>query len=140
SSSQTWSQQTTTSSTVTLNSLIPNSVYNWKKQTICGSNSSEFSGTSNFTTQADQTCNTPTGLNASNITVNSVNLSWTSVSGASSYLIEYRLSGSGTWSQSGSATNSLSLVSLLPNSTYEWKVRTVCGGNSSPFSPVFIFN
>jgi hypothetical protein len=138
-SSGIWSQQNASSNSISLSSLIPNSVYNWRVQTVCGSNSSSLSSVSNFTTSTAASCNPPTGLTASNITANSVSLNWSAVSGANSYIVEYKLSSSGNWSQVTAPGNSTSLSSLLSNSQYDWRVQTVCGSNSSALSSVSNF-
>ncbi|MBK7425542.1 MAG: fibronectin type III domain-containing protein [Saprospiraceae bacterium] len=138
-SSSIWSQQNANSNNTTISSLLPNSVYNWRVRTVCIANSSAFSATMNFTTLSAPSCNAPTGLSSSNITSSSANLSWSPVSGATSYIVEYKLSSSGTWSQQNTNTNSTSLTSLSPNSVYNWRVQTVCGANSSGSSEILNF-
>ncbi len=139
SSASIWSQQNAASNNATVSSLIPNSTYNWRVRTICGVNSSQQSSILNFTTLNNPTCEAPTGLNSSNITSTSVNLSWTAVSGATGYIVEYKLSSSGTWSQQNAASNNASLSSLTPNSVYNWRIQTICGQNSSVLSSAVNF-
>lgn len=69
-------------------------------------------------------CGTPTGLNATAVTSNSATLNWTAVSGATSYNITYT-STYGIMNTT-STTNSVALTSLIPATTYQFKVQAVC--------------
>ena len=55
--------------------------------------------TGTFTTVALITLDTPTNLASSNITNNSATVSWSDVSHASGYKVEYRASGATTWTE-----------------------------------------
>jgi hypothetical protein len=80
-------------------------------------------------------CAVPGSLSSSGITQTGASLSWGTVSGAQSYTVQYRTPvGSGDWTQTNAATNSISLTGLTAASTYEWQVRTNCSGSSSAFS------
>jgi plastocyanin len=79
------------------------------------------------------TCSTPTGL-ASTPTDVSAAVSWTAVSGAANYSVDYKLSTASTWTVVTASTTSTSanITGLTASSTYDWRVRTNCsGGNSS---------
>ncbi len=86
---------------------------------------------------SDVSCYHPTWLNTSSITSMSANLDWDPVSGATSYSVQYRVSG-GTWyyvygSPFGNSWTTLS--GLQPATNYEWRVRTNCYyGNYSAWS------
>src|SRR5437868_214515 len=90
----------------------------------------------NFTITAGSSCGTPTGLSASSITTSSATVSWTAVSGALSYDVDYKLTTTGTWTNAATGTTSLSvaLSGLAASSTYDWRVRTNCSGGSSSYS------
>ncbi len=77
------------------------------------------------------TCAIPSGLNASNITTSSATLTWGAVSGATSYNIQIRPIGNGSWSNYTSNTTSYSASSLSSGTAYEFQVQTVCGGSTS---------
>lgn len=79
-------------------------------------------------------CGTPSGLNASSVTSSSATLGWTTVSGATSYNVQYKLSSSGTWTTTTSATNSLALSGLSASTSYDFQVQAVCAGGSSSYS------
>ncbi len=80
------------------------------------------------------TATTPTGLAASNITSNSVTLSWNAVPGAT-YDVRHRPTG-GSWTTiSGIAGTSTTITGLNPTTSYEAQVRSVCsGGSTSAYS------
>jgi hypothetical protein len=121
---------TYTNTSITLSNLTAGNSYELKVKTNCSNNlSSNWSGTVSFTTLATPSCNTPVGLQSANITQTSVLVSWTAVSGASSYALQTRLAPNGTWSNTNPPTTtgtSITINSLSPNTAYEWRVRTNC--------------
>ena len=85
-------------------------------------------------------CVPPVQLNVSDITANSVLLNWSEVSAASSYLIRYRLNGSGNiWTYLTSDNNEISLNGLAPCTEYEYQVATNCNGVETSYGDDFIF-
>lgn len=91
---------------------------------------------SNFTITAGPGCGAPTGLTASGITTTGATVSWTAVSGAVSYDVDYKLTSSGTWTNAATATASTSVAigGLTANTIYDWRVRTNCSGSSSTYT------
>lgn len=76
----------------------------------------------------------PTGLATSSITDTSVSLSWNSLSGATNYVIEGRVSG-GNYSVWGTTTiTSLDVNSLSPGTTYDWRVKATVSGSDTLYS------
>ncbi len=91
----------------------------------------------NFTiTAGGTTCNAPSGLAASSVTASGATVSWTAVSGANNYDVDYKLTSTSTWTSAATATTSTSvnISSLTASSTYDWRVRTNCSGGSSAYS------
>jgi hypothetical protein len=84
-------------------------------------------------------CSTPTGLAASNVTTNSANISWNSVSGANSYDLQYRISGASTWTTVNTSNTSYTLTGLSPSTTYNTRVRANCTGQSSSYTSIVNF-
>ncbi|MCB0630903.1 MAG: M43 family zinc metalloprotease [Saprospiraceae bacterium] len=58
-------------------------------------------------------------------------VSWTAVSGAVSYTVEWRTSGSGGWSSGSTSGTSYQISNLTNGNTYEWKVTANCPGSSA---------
>lgn len=80
-------------------------------------------------------CGTPASLSAGQVTSNSASLSWSAVSGATSYNVNYRTVGSVSWIATTSTTNSKSLTALAAATAYEFQVQAVCTSTGSFSSP-----
>ncbi|MFT3681729.1 MAG: fibronectin type III domain-containing protein [Ferruginibacter sp.] len=131
SSASTWTNAATatTSTSVSLSALTASSVYDYRVRTNCSSGSSSYTA-AQFTTGAAATCNAPTGLASASITSSTATVSWTAVSGAASYAVDYKLSSASTWTSAATATTSTSvaLSGLTAASVYDYRVRTNCSG------------
>ncbi len=128
-----WTSAGNTSSTsMPLYNLVVNTAYNWHVKTDC----SNFTANGNFTT-SNYTCLKPTGLTSTNITATSAQLNWAAVSGATSYVVQYRLSVTTTWTNAGVTTNNFyPLTGLYGSATYKWRVKANC----SQYSTVATFS
>lgn len=71
-------------------------------------------------------CNVPTGLNTTTTTATSFKTNWTSVAGALSYKVRYRVKGTTAWTTVGATTNSKTVTGLVANTIYQWQVRSKC--------------
>lgn len=91
---------------------------------------------SNFTIGGAVNCAAPTGLSASAISTSGATLNWTSVTGAVSYDVAYKLSTAATWTTVATGTNSTAanVSGLNASSLYDWRVRTNCSGSTSAYS------
>jgi len=94
--------------------------------------------TVNIQASTPPSCDTPTGLNSSSVSHNAATLNWSSVSAASGFTVEYRVTG-GTWTSTTSTSNSKALSGLAASTTYEWKVTSNCGASNSSASSVASF-
>ena len=80
-------------------------------------------------------CIVPDGLITTGITSTTATFNWNAVSGASKYKVSWKVSGNNPWITTTSTTASTTVAGLLPNTSYLWKVKTICGGGiTSPFS------
>ncbi|MBR0528107.1 MAG: fibronectin type III domain-containing protein [Prevotella sp.] len=121
--------------TANLTSLTPSTNYTFRAfitfngQTITGSEQT-------FTTldQSVEPCDVPTGLTASEITGESIFISWDNNPDVSSWNIQYRPQG-GQLSTASTNTNSYPLTGLTANTIYQIQVQANCGdGNLSDWS------
>jgi hypothetical protein len=84
---------------------------------------------SNFTIgTAAPSCGDASGLTATNVTQTSATVSWSAVSGANSYDVDYKDVSSSTWSSAatGTAATSVNLNGLTASTAYDWRVRATC--------------
>lgn len=89
-------------------------------------------------TPPSSSCGTPTGLASSSVTSSSATISWTTVSGATSYNVQYQPSG-GSWTTTTSTTNSKSLTGLSSSTTYNYQIQAVCSSGTSAYSSASSF-
>ncbi|TCJ17857.1 T9SS type A sorting domain-containing protein [Flaviaesturariibacter flavus] len=82
------------------------------------------------------TCGVPTGLSASSVTSSSATVSWSAVSGASSYTVQYKTTAASTWTTAASAATgtSVTISGLTASTAYNWQVSTNCSASSSAFA------
>lgn len=86
------------------------------------------------TPPSSTSCGTPSGLAASSVTSSTATVSWTAVSGATSYNVQFRIVGTTTWTTGTVTTTSASLSGLTASSNYEWQVQANCNGTLSAFA------
>lgn len=140
SASSTWTTVSTASTSYGLSGLAASTTYNYQVQSVCSSGSSAYSGAGSFTTSAaGGTCSTPTGLAASAITSSTATVSWTAVSGATSYNLQYKLASSSTWSTFNTTGTAVNFTSLAAATSYNAQVQAVCSASSSAYSSAITF-
>ncbi|HYV92509.1 MAG TPA: T9SS type A sorting domain-containing protein [Chitinophagales bacterium] len=80
-------------------------------------------------------CVTPTGFSTTDITSASATFNWSAVSGATKYKVTWKISGNNPWTTTTITSSTKTVTGLTPNTSYIWKVRTICGqGMVSDFS------
>ncbi|HEX3167394.1 MAG TPA: zinc-dependent metalloprotease family protein [Chitinophagaceae bacterium] len=89
----------------------------------------------NFTITGAPACGNPTGLSNTTPTETSTTVSWIAVSGANNYDVDYKTNAASSWINAAAATTNLSvdLAALTAGTTYNWRVRANCTGNSSNY-------
>ena len=138
----TWTTVSLTASSYTFTGLTAGTSYEWQVATTCSSTStSSYTASQYFTTTSSTTttCAVPTGLTTSSITSTGATLSWTAVSGATSYNVQYKLASATTWTTVTSTTNSKTITGLTAGATYNWQVRTICSTTSASYSSAVTF-
>ncbi len=130
-------------STCRINNLQPGTNYHWTVESVCptGINVSPIS---NFKTLGTPLfCGSiPQHLSTTNISTSRATATWYNTT-ADSILVKYRPVGGSTYQYrkySGiSNPTSANMTNLNPNTTYEWQVRTLCNGYTSPYSQTEYF-
>ncbi|MBD2703651.1 fibronectin type III domain-containing protein [Spirosoma sp. BT702] len=113
----------------TLAGLANSTTYEWQVRTACSSTDK-----STFTDiQLVQTsCPLPTDVSTRSVSYNSAVLEWKTFAGE----LQWRAAGTATWNVVSNVQSPYSLSGLTNNTTYEWRVRTVCSPSvSSAFTP-----
>jgi pimeloyl-ACP methyl ester carboxylesterase len=120
---------TFTGTSRTITGLSAGTTYEWRVKANCtNGNGSNWTNGVQFTTLV-ATCQTPTGLQINNITQNTADLSWGSVSGATGYQVQFNLNNNWTSIGSPVSTNTTGFYGLIPNANYQWRVITICSNN-----------
>ena len=132
----TWTYISSATNSITLTGLLSCTSYEMQMQSFCNSGGAAWSPLQTFTTTGCATCGVPTGLTATQLSSVKVKLSWGAVAGATQYKISYRVLPSGSWINTNATATSKTISGLTPGSSYEWKIKTVCGALSSAFSPI----
>jgi hypothetical protein len=79
------------------------------------------------------TCGNASGLSSSSITSTGATISWTAVSGATSYNVQHKLSTATTWTTLTASTTSSILTGLTAGSTYNFQIQAVCASGTSSY-------
>jgi hypothetical protein len=89
----------------------------------------------NFTIRQPALCGDVTNLNTTLITNNSARISWRKVTAALSYTVEYKLNTDTGWTTFNIAQTdtTAALTGLLPNTAYNWKVRSTCNEGAGEY-------
>jgi len=77
-------------------------------------------------------CNIPDSVSLTNVMPTSVDMNWNAGS-STSWLVEYKTTSSSSWNSFISNTNSFSFTGLIPQTSYQFRVATLCGGDTSLF-------
>lgn len=131
----TWLTAGTTSSTsYTINGLNAATSYNWRVKANC---STSYSTIATFTTLSSGgggggACNPPATLNNVSVAPTSAIISWSVVSGASSYTLQIKYANSNTWYTLGTiGVTQVTITGLQPATSYHWRVKTNCSAYSA---------
>ena len=106
--------------------LASSTIYDWRVRTNCSFGSSGYTAANSQRAQY-LVCNAPDGLASSSITTSRATVSWTAVSGAVSYNVDYKLTSTGTWTNAATATaaTSVAIGGLSSSTTYDWRVKQI---------------
>ncbi len=125
----------TTGLTTSLTGLTEFTSYEWRVRANCTNGAIGNFVQQQFTTLSSIPCDATASVSTTGITTTSATANWTAVTGAASYLLQYKLNTSTTWITAGSAitATSFTLTGLQSSSNYSWQVRTNCPTGTSTF-------
>lgn len=132
-----WNSANAGGSSYVLGNLLACTPYDYKVRTTCPNGSTSESAVQSF--QTTGCCQAPSGLASTSITSSSATLSWSAVTGATSYIVQYKSQASGSWTNATVTGTSTVISGLMACTGYEFQVRTVCGSSQSAFSPSTTF-
>jgi hypothetical protein len=125
-----------------IQTFSPGLTYEVQVQTICrGGTLSTFTISPAFTMPGGgvTACGVPANLQTT-VSGNQANVSWSAVSGAVSYTLQYRLTSGVTFTEIANIPTTSQSISGLSNGNYEIQVRANCSAQSSSFSPLSTFS
>ena len=131
-----------TSSTETINDLIPDKRYYWRVKAFNGANGGEYTDTWTFKTNSlDNFNHSKPDNNSTDQEFNSLKLNWTDVVGAKSYEVEIdSFSDFNSNPLNYTTTASDKTVSgLKPSTKYYWHVRAISGAYTGQWSDYWTF-
>ena len=118
----------TTATSINLSGLAETTQYDCRVRANCTNGATGNYSIINFTSATTPTCGTITGLNSSAITSVSATISWTALTGAGTYDVDYKVASDINWINAATNTTSTSinLTGLSQTTLYDWKVRANC--------------
>ncbi len=116
-----------TTNSYTFEDLTPETSYYAWVRSVSGNDKSEWVGTNAFTTLPS--CIKPTGLTATELTSNSVTLTWTS--DADNWNVQYKKATDTEWTDVAGnlSVTTCTITGLTPATAYQARVRTYCDAN-----------
>jgi hypothetical protein len=135
SSASTWSNTpiSTQSISQVLSGLQSGSQYDVRVRSNCNAGPGNYASIQ-FTTLVP--CGTVTGLKASSITTAGATLSWSALTGATGYNVDYKISTATSWTPRLTNSNVLTttLTGLTASTSYDYRVQAVCSGNPGTYA------
>ncbi|MBX7110163.1 MAG: fibronectin type III domain-containing protein [Chitinophagales bacterium] len=129
---------TITALNYTYSGLTPNTSYDVSIATVCpGGAKSKYVQKTESTTNG---CGQPASPAAGSITSTTANISWTGTCNAVTYNLQYRKTGTITWTSVNTASTNATISGLTANTSYDYRVRSECGGgNNSSYTAILTF-
>ena len=127
-----WDSVYVTTTTVTLTGLDSCTNYQVKIAADCGSELSLYSGTSTFKT--DGCCTPPTAIMVFAVDDSTVNLNFGTVTASTNYIVQFKPASSLVWTTDTISSSPYPITELLPCTTYDLQMQTLCGLTATAFS------
>ena len=133
----TWSTANTDQTSHMATGLTSEYGHVWQVRSVCETRVSDWAALQSFTTGS---CTTPSGLNETNITTTSADLSWGLVQGSTGYKIRYKEQSGATWTTANTPATAVNVSGLTTSGTYVWQVRSTCLATASDWSGLRTLN
>ena len=121
--------------TANLTGLTANTGYTYRAFITFNGNT-VYGSEMTFTTLPEgiDSCNVPTGLNITNITMHTATMSWTAGGSETAWKVGYKLTTASQWQEATVQQTTYEIEGLTPESTYDVRVKAVCAAdNESDF-------
>ncbi len=118
----------------TFSNLSGCTYYEVQMQSVCDNESSDYSALFSFLT--DACCIAPPIIEVTEVTTNSISLSWDPVSVANNYVVEIRESGTFEWLATGADEPEISIGALELCTAYDFRIKTNCNDGTSNYTPI----
>jgi len=138
----TYTTQTVATNQITLTGLTPASQYQVSVRSKCASETSAFTPNVTFTTAdevSNQACDAPAGITVEVNNASSVTVDWSDESDAIRYQVQYRISGTGSWTRKATTVSNKTLYGLSAD-LYEYRLRTRCPNGWTKWSNIETFD
>jgi hypothetical protein len=130
----------TPATSIIISGLSASTAYDFRVYADCAG-TPLYSLVSTATTGAAVSCTVPAGTGTISIAQNSATASWSAVSGATSYTVQYRKTADPFFTSVVSNITGLyyDMTNLIQNTSYTWQVKANCTGGNSAFSSDVVF-
>lgn len=123
-----------TLTSVLLSDLSPSSLYDWRIRTNCNQGQVSSYKQASFLTPDEASCLPPLTTWENSINANWARMNWSSIPDALAYSVQYRKTTDSNWTTAGTtAGTNIILIGLQPQTSYDWRVKTICSGESSVY-------
>lgn len=132
-SASAWQSVSSATLSVDISGLDDGMAYHFRVKANCSTN---FSEPIIFVTPLANDCAIPTNLNVTNIEDNEAIINWENMGNTNTYIIRYRIVGTPNAFTilAGGSSNAIEITDLLPNTLYEYQIKSVCSSSHSDYS------
>ena len=132
--SQTWTLLTTNSATYQATSLTPNTQYEFQVRGTSNTQNGPWSTTKTATTNQSLIIPQAQAPTLSQLTQTTIDVSWTSVTNATSYDIRYKPMASSIWTTLNNQSSPTTIDNLTADTVYQVQVRGTTQSTTGPWS------
>ncbi len=128
-----WIVRFSASSPFIMLNLKPRTRYEVQIKAICGPGfESERTPSTEFETPRSERCLAPVRTAVEDVSATTARVSWEPVANAVSYILRWRVKGSGSWTEQRDLTGTVAdLADLRPRTVYEFQVAVVCDNDKT---------